>query len=230
VELKDQVRELRAQGKSPKEIARALKVSPSAVAPLVRAIAAESAHSGESELIGCWVNIGWSEGLTVDPARGWTDEAPESGAGGMISVLVARRHSWDRLSVSGYLADVYCLGVKNTFGPDVMSEIDFRKFREYFYGEYAGYQEAPLDLAKELVFGSIDYAGTLGFEAQEEFEPVTGVLGTWEGRSAITFGREGKPFYMQGPHDDSAKVLRVLRRTLAEDGFDYILTAPSPAS
>ena len=53
-ELKDRVRELRAEGRSPKEIARTLKVAPSVVAPLVRAIAAESADpEREPEVVGC---------------------------------------------------------------------------------------------------------------------------------------------------------------------------------
>ncbi|NUP03781.1 MAG: helix-turn-helix domain-containing protein [Nonomuraea sp.] len=228
--MKEQVRELRAQGKSPKEIARALKVPPSVVAPLVRAIAAEGAGSGEPEVVGCWTNVGWSAGLGVDPSRGWTDEAPESGAGGMVCVLVARRHTWDKMTVCGYLADVYCLGVKNTIGPDVLDERELRRFREYFFGEYQGYQEVPIELARHLVFGAADYARTLGFEPHEDFAPVAGLLGEWEGDSAITFGRDGRPFYVQGPHDDPGKVLRILRRTLTDDQFDSFIEDPSPAS
>ncbi|MFC5834033.1 helix-turn-helix domain-containing protein [Nonomuraea insulae] len=222
MELKDQVRELRLQGKSPKEIARALKVSPSVVAPLVRAIAAETVETGEAEVAGCWINTGWSEGLGVDPARGWVDEAPDSGVGGMVSVLVARRHTWDRLSVCGYLADVYCLGIKNAIGPDVLNDRDLVRFREYFFGEYAGWQEAPIELARHLVLGSIDYARTLGFEPHDDFAPGADLLGKWEGGSAITFGRDGKPFYMEGPSDDAAKVMRTLRRTLSDSEFDYL--------
>lgn len=230
MELKDQVRELRAQGKSPKEIARALKVPPSAVAPLVRAIAAEGAGSGEPEVVGCWMNVGWSAGLGVDPSRGWVDEAPDSGAGGMVCVLVARRHTWDKMTVCGYLADVYCMGLKNTIGPDVLDERDLRRFREYFFGEYPGYQEVPIELAQHLVFGAVDHARTLGFEPHEDFAPVADLLGKWEGGSAITFGRDGRPFYSQGPHDDPGKVLRILRRTLTDDQFDYFIEDPSPAS
>jgi transcriptional regulator with XRE-family HTH domain len=223
--LKDQVRELRLQGKSPKEIARALKVSPSAVAPLIRAIAAETAETAEpaeAEVAGCWINVGWSEGLGLDPARGWVDEAPGAGAGGMLSVLVARRHGYDRLHVCGYLADTYCMGVKNAIGPDVIDHRQLSQFREYFFGEYSGWQEIPIELARHLVFGSIDYARTLGFEPDDAFGPGADLLGKWEGEAAITFGRDGKPFYVQGPGDDPAKVLRTLRRTLSDDEFGYL--------
>ncbi|KAB8198008.1 helix-turn-helix domain-containing protein [Nonomuraea phyllanthi] len=220
--MKDRVRELRAQGRSPKEIARALKVAPSVVAPLVRAIAAE-APAAEPELVGCWVNVGWSEGLTVDPARGWVDEAPESGTGGSVCVLVARRHTWDKMTVCGYLADVYCLGLKNALGPEVLDERELLRFRPYFFGEYAGWQDAPIELAKDIVFGSIDHARTLGFEPHEDFAPVADLLGKWEGESSITFGRDGKPFYVQGVEDDPNRVLQILRRKLSDDEFDYAL-------
>jgi hypothetical protein len=228
MDLKEQVRELRLQGKSPKEIARALKVSPSVVAPLVRAIAAETAESaeaagpGEAEVAGCWINVGWSEGLGIDPARGWVDEAPASGVGGTVCVLVARRHNWDRLSVCGYLADVYCMGVKSVIGPDVLDDRDLVRFREYFFGEYPAWQEAPIELARHLVFGSVDYARTLGFEPHDLFALGSDLLGTWEEQSAVTFGRDGKPFYVQGPEDDPARVLRTLRRTLSDDEFGYV--------
>lgn len=226
-ELKDQVRELRAQGRSPKEIARALKVPPSVVAPLVREIATELATGtttgGDTpDVVGCWINVGWSAGLGIDPALGWSDEAPESGADGMVCVLVARRHSWDRMEVSGYLADVFCLGVRNAIGPQIMDDRELARFREYFFGEYAGWQEAPYELARHLVLGSVDYARTLGFEPHEDFGPVADVLGKWEGGSAITFGRDGKPFYLEQPGDDANKVLRTLRRTLSDDDFDYV--------
>ncbi|WP_235854516.1 helix-turn-helix domain-containing protein [Nonomuraea aridisoli] len=220
--LKDQVRELRRQGKSPKEIARALKVAPSVVAPLVRAIAAETPDTGAAEVAGCWINVGWSEGLGVDPARGWVDKEPESGGGGMVSVLVARRHGYDKLRVCGYLADVYCMGVKSAIGPDVIDDRMLSQFREYFFSDYRGWQEAPFDLAQHLVLGSIDHARALGFEPDGAFEHGADLLGEWEGGSAITFGRDGKPYYVEFPGDDPAKVLRTLRRTLSDDEFGYV--------
>jgi len=54
-ELTAHVRALRARGRSPKEIARALGLPPATVAPLIRTIAAEQqAGAPEPQLIGCW--------------------------------------------------------------------------------------------------------------------------------------------------------------------------------
>jgi orotate phosphoribosyltransferase-like protein len=59
-ELLGRVRELRARGQSPKEIARALNVRPATVTPLIRRLAAAEAREKEAPLIACWVNQGWS--------------------------------------------------------------------------------------------------------------------------------------------------------------------------
>ncbi len=47
-------------------------------------------------------------------------------------------------------------------------------------------------------------------------------LGPWDGSSDITFGHEGKPMYVQGPHDDAAHIIRTLRRRVGDDNFHYI--------
>jgi len=49
----ERVRELRQLGRTPKEIARALGVSPAAVAPLIRAVAAAQ-PAREAALVGCY--------------------------------------------------------------------------------------------------------------------------------------------------------------------------------
>ncbi|MFI6811164.1 helix-turn-helix domain-containing protein [Nonomuraea sp. NPDC050328] len=214
-ELLDRVRELRAEGKSPKQIARTLGLAPAAVAPLVRAVAAATAQetgSTAGELLGSWANAGWSVGLSFDPALGWTDDLPgHEETGGMVSVLVARRHGFDKVAVCGYLADVWCLGVKGAMGPQIMDEREFSRFREYFFGEYAAWQAVPLDLARQIVLGSVEYAKGFGFEPHDEFTPeATAHLGEWEPPSAITFGRDGRPFYVPGPQDESRRIERTL--------------------
>lgn len=227
-ELLDRVRELREQGRSPKEIARTLRVPPSTVAPLVRALAAEKASSGqaepEPEVVGCWVNAGWSVGLSVDESRGWADEVPDKGVAGMVSVVVAWRHGWDKVAVCGYLVDVYCLGVKDVLGPHVMDEFTLRRFlAEHYAGYPGGWREAPLELVRHLVFGAIDYAQGLGFEPLPEAVALAERLGPWTGPSAITFGREGKPFYVEGPRDNSPWVIRTLEQAVGAGNFDYLL-------
>jgi hypothetical protein len=230
-ELLDQVRQLRGEGKSPKQIARALGVAPSAVAPLVRAIAAQSAAATPSPLVGCWINTGWSRGLSIDPAQHWEDKVPvRDEAGGLVSLLVARRHRFDKVSMCGFLTDVYCLGVKNALGPDITDEVTLRRFVPTYYCAYPdGWQSAPIELAQHLVFGAVAYARGLGFEPHPDFADAAEHLGGWEGPSAITFGKNGKPFYISGPNDNPSKVIKTLEHAVGPPpNFDFVIMQEAP--
>ena len=226
LEMLARVRLLRAEGNAPKQIARILGLSPSVVAPLVRAVAAERDETAVAPpVVGCWVNQGWSLGLSVDPAQGWQDQTnDDDSTAGLVCVLLARRHRFDKVMVCGYLADVYCLGIKNTFGPEVMGEFEFSKFQPEFFGAFQGWQTADIELARHLIFGAVDYARALGFEPQGEFDEAAGLLGPWTGPSAITFGKDGKPSYVSGPYDDPRRILKTLERTAAGQ-FEFSVAA-----
>src|SRR6266699_3030385 len=112
----ERVRLLREQGRTPKQIARALGVRPAEAGRLVRAAAI------------------LAQAAAPEPA------------------LVACRYRYGRVSVCGYLADVYCLGVKNALGPEIMDDPDLRRFiRKYFSGYRGDPIEAPIELAREVV-------------------------------------------------------------------------------
>jgi hypothetical protein len=221
------VRELRAAGRSPKEIARALGVRPSTVAPLIRTIAQEAAaDEPEPAVTGCWVSPGWSAGLTVDGHEEWPDlRVADHPGSGLVGVVVARRHRPRRVSVCGYLVDVYCLGVKNALGPEVMNDRDLPAFLRTFFSAFGDATvpiEAPLELARHLVWGAVDYARELGFRPHPDFQPAAGHLGTWQETSDITFGRDGVPFYVQGPHDNATAIMRTLAESVGEGNFHFI--------
>jgi hypothetical protein len=227
-ELPGRVRMLRARGYSPKQIARALGVPPATVAPLVRAIAAaDQADAGEAKLVGCWVSPGWSQGLTVQGHPEWPEvDAADSGAQGLVSVLVARQERSGRVGVCGWLVDVYCLGVKDVVGPRVTDERRAAEFtRSYFSAYQAPPLQAPVELARHLVFGAVGYGRSLGFEPAPGFQATAGQLGPWTGPSAIGFGRDGKPFFVQGPHDNAAAILTTLERSVGPDNFHFVARA-----
>jgi len=222
-EMIERVRELRQRGCTPKQIARTLGLSPAAVAPLIRAVAAAQ-PAREAALIGCWVSQGWAAGLTVAGHPEWpgVDATAEFGESGLVNVLVARDKG-SSVSVCGYLVDVWCLGVKDALGP---KSVDRRKLPGFIDWYYRSYDQpplaAPIDLARHLVFGAVKYAHELGFEAHPDFAGCVNHLGPWEGSSDIAFGREGKPMYIQGPYDDAARIIRTLRRSVGDDNFHYL--------
>jgi hypothetical protein len=126
----------------------------------------------------------------------------------------------------GWLVEVYCLGVKDVVGPRVMDERRAADFRSSFFAAYqARPLEAPLGLAQHLVFGAVEYARGLGFEPARGFAAITDQLGSWAGPSAVRFGRDGKPFFVQGPHDDADAVLQTLERSVGRGDFTFLVRA-----
>lgn len=130
----------------------------------------------------------------------WPVREEPLGTEGLVSVLIARRHRHDKASVCGYLADVCCLGVKNALGPMIVDELALPGFaREYFDSYDGGPLDAPIELARQLVFGSLEYARGLGFDPHPDFTAAEGHLGPWTPPSTITFGKGDKPLYISGP-------------------------------
>jgi hypothetical protein len=82
-----------------------------------------------------------------------------------------------------------------------------------------------VELARHLVFGAVAYARSLGFAPAPGFEATTGQLGPWAGPSAIGFGRDGKPFFVQGPRDNAAAILKTLERSVGPDNFHFLVSA-----
>jgi hypothetical protein len=231
-ELTERVRALRERGHSPKEIARALRLPPATIAPLVRVIAAQQAPDIPAPVFaGCWVSPGWATGLTIHGHPEWPGidvpgDPDDLGPPGLATVLVAVEKGGTKASVCGYLVDVYCLGVKNALPPRGLDRRKLPGFvHQYFHAYDAPPVPAPVDLARHLVFGAVAYARELGFEPHPDFAAAAGHLEPRAGPSAISFGRGGKPFFMQGPHDDAASVMKTLKRSVGRGNFDCVLVA-----
>jgi hypothetical protein len=225
-ELRLRVLELRGQGRTPKQIAQTLGVRPAVVASLVRSIAGgDAANHAEPALTGCWVSPGWRRGLTVDGHTDWPDGgggADESLAG-LVAVLVAREHRYEKQALCGYLLDVYCMGVRDVFGPRAVPVRESQAFVErYFEGYPEAPLEAPIELARHLVWGAVEYARGLGFEPDSRFAAAQAHLGPLDGASAITFGRNGRPAYRPRSGDDGTAILRVLAAAVGADGYDVV--------
>lgn len=219
--------ELRSRGLSPKEIARNLGIGTGVVSDAVRKLAAErAAISPEADQIDCLLNAGWSTGLRIDGHPEWHDPHANETTGGLVTALVTRRRRHRRgATICVYLLDVYCLGVKNAMGPDTADDLELRPLIDrVFSGYQAPPVTAPIELVRDLVFGTAEYARRLGFAPHPDFQRTRAHLGPWTGPSAITFGHNGKPTYISGLYDDSEHIMRTLRRAVGPNGFSYTVS------
>jgi hypothetical protein len=220
------VHALRSQGLRPKQIARRLGMRPAEVLAVLNRPLTETPGQRTPE-VRCWVSSSWAKELRVNGHSEWPGLDDDSAApGGLVCVLVARRHRHDKVSVCGYLVDVHCLGVKNALGPRLMDELDLVDFRRYFFGAFdADPVAAPLELAQQLVFGAVDYARGLGFEPHADYADVVGHLGDRVGGCDIEFGRDGMPFFVQGPYDDARHILQTLDASVGPGNYHFLMTA-----
>jgi hypothetical protein len=230
-QLPDRVRELRAAGRTPKEIARALKMPPSAVAPLIRSLAAAEGRPREDALIGCWISPGWSSSVQAPERPDWPGSAPSerTGHSGLVTVLVARDRGGSTAGMCFYLVDTWCLGLKNAAGPQSM---DRRRLGGFIQQIFSAWDEpavqVPLELGRQIVYGAIGYARELGFEPHADFGRAAGYLGAWDGECELTFGRETDVHLRPGRRrgeDHPQAAPRPRRRELRLRAHDLRLTA-----
>src|SRR4051812_17583924 len=91
--------------------------------------------------------------------------------------------------------------------------------RGYFQAFPAPALRAPIELARHLVLGAVEFAAGLGLAPHPDFEAAREPLGELDEPCAITFGRQGRPLYVAGPYDDPFAIVATLRATIGADGF-----------
>ena len=119
----------------------------------------------------------------------------------------------------------YCLGVKNALGPELMDDRELRRFiRQYFSGYRGDPVEAPIELARELVFGWSSTRGAWVSTRTPTSPPPRGISA--RGQARVPSGSAGgKPFYVFGPYDDPGSVIRTLERTIGPGNFEVLAIA-----
>lgn len=219
------VADLRSQGLPPKAIARRLGLRPTEVSAVIREHAAQLEASADPAALptihACYLSAGLE--FSGD-AESWQDyDSGYVGPEGLVAALWMRANRYGRLTASGALVDVYCLGVKNAMGPKHLQADELRSFVFRYFTSYDSPPvEVPFEVLQSLVLGAVDYAAALGFEPHPDFAAVRPSLGAWSGPSPIRFGKNGRPLYMQGPDDDVFRIVNTLRRALGDGGFDFV--------
>ncbi len=145
---------------------------------------------------------------------------------GLVQILLARQQPDGDICFGVYLIDKYCLGLKNTFAEagfprsSYQSEIRDKIFREQKP------VKCPIELAHQMIYQSIEYAEQFGFEPQRDFALSQYLLeprGELEEPYDLTFGKDGKPFFIAGPHDNVARIMRQLEKTAGPGNYHYLM-------
>jgi hypothetical protein len=143
---------------------------------------------------------------------------------GLIEILLARQQPDGDICFGSYLIDKYCLGLKNTFANAGFSrgryqdEVRNRVFREQKP------VKCPIELAHQMIYQSIEYAAQFGFEPEKDFalsQYLLATRGELEEPYQLTFGKDGKPLFIAGPHDNVARILKQLEKTAGPGNYDF---------
>ncbi len=76
-----------------------------------------------------------------------------------------------------------------------------------------------------MIYASIEYAAQFGFEPQKDFALSQYLLvprGELEEPYQLTFGKDGKPFFIAGPYDNVARILKQLEKTAGPGNYDFL--------
>jgi hypothetical protein len=143
---------------------------------------------------------------------------------GLAQILISRKQASGKYVYVVFLLDVFCLGLKN-----VMFNFNFNK-NEYEEMKHQLFQSEPfipIDIvdAHNLIFGIIDIEEDIGFKPHKDFAIAEYILDTDlinDGIDEIEIGKNGKPLFIAGPHDNVKRIIKILDRTLGKDGYEFM--------
>ena len=144
-------------------------------------------------------------------------------------LVVSRFKADGRVESGFFLLDVFCLGVKDAGFECFNSADDYQKSLLGQLFPDADQMRLTPAAARKLIEDAVSYARDLGFSPGPDYKKASRVFGgimKADSDEEFAFGKDGKPFYIQGPSDSPASVERVLRTLEArcgEDGYHYII-------
>ena len=149
---------------------------------------------------------------------------------GLGELVVTRRIPNGDIAMSAFVIDVFCLGVKDAmFAVLPESEYEHKiKARMSATGD-RDFEKLHQTCAKKLLDGVVDYAKELGFAPHPDYKNANEIFGIIDAGVCpvkYTYGKKGKPFYMNGPYESPAdieRILNTLTKKCGADGFHTVL-------
>ena len=162
-------------------------------------------------------------GAWVQP--GWQDK-------GVARVVLARTQPTDSVTFGVFIVDLLCTGVKDTsYAVNVAPDAFDNEALPQLYGGDPPV-EISEELAHEIVWGSVEYSGSLGLRPHVKFRESQQILEQPDAlprTGGVQFGYRGRPLYVPGPTDNQVAVLRSLIETVGLGNFYYLPQGEVPA-
>lgn len=148
---------------------------------------------------------------------------------GIGHVLVSRQLGAGQVAFAAFLVDVYCLGVKNAMA----NIVPRAQYGNEIYRKLASQDKLNSlrpECARKLVESAVQYAADLGLPPHSDYRKarlIFGDIAAAECEEDYTFGKDGKPFFVAGPHDNSVccqQIIRTLYNHCGPDGYHFLIS------
>ena len=152
-------------------------------------------------------------------SESWQKEDP-----GLVQILLSRLQPDGNICFGTYLVDKLCLGLKDTFANAGFSRTRYENEVRGGLFRQSTMVECTVELAHQMIYASIDYAAQFGFVPNKDYALSQHLLlprGELKEPYQLTFGRNGKPFYIAGPHDNVGRILKQLEKNPGPGNFEY---------
>src|SRR5262245_10068756 len=122
---------------------------------------------------------------------------------GLGPVLLSRVFPNGQVAVALFLVDRYCLGVKDAFG-EVLSRADYdNKYLRKMASTSPSRSVSPAE-ARKFLEEAVAYAQGLGLAPHPDYARALllfGDVNPADSDATFTFGKDRKPFFINGPND-----------------------------
>jgi hypothetical protein len=150
---------------------------------------------------------------------------------GIGHVVVSRFKADGRVESGCFLLDVFCLGVKDALFHRFDSAPQYEEvlLRGVFRTE--GSIALTPNAGRKLVESAVAYAARFGFAPGADYKRACRVFGgisTSACDEQFAFGKDGKPFFVQGPSESPARcqqILSTLESRCGTGNYHYIIAA-----
>jgi hypothetical protein len=149
----------------------------------------------------------------------------QRGEMGLVQIIVARRHPDGGVVFGVYLVDMYCLGLKDTFCNAGFSLAQYQRDIVARVSATTHLEKCKPELAHQVIYQAIDYAARYGFKPHKDFKMSQHILekrGALPETHILTFGKNGKPLFVQGPDDNARAIIAKLEKTAGPGNYDYV--------
>ncbi len=130
---------------------------------------------------------------------------------GMGNMVLARKSTSNIIAGAVFLCDHYCLGVKDCF-PFGENEMGYNQIVRRFAAREPLEPVTPGYL-KAYTIALVAWARGIGFEPHPDYRLCREVLQgiTPDPDASFTFGKDGMPYYIQGPNDTPRRQQQIIQ-------------------